>query len=383
MNEMSLRFWNELSMVEQRDVIATLGDLPKWMQAFRTRPSSIAVAFQHHLPVAAIVTLHDRVAVGVAVVDVAVVRHVIQLPDISNDVIVQLLMHQAMVFIEEGLGLVLVDGDVSEWSHFGFAPVSHRARVAWNGTQPVLSVDPKRAQWVIPTESERRLIQSMALTDKNVAVRFVDWAIWPQRPWFLVYGVDGQLCAAADLVINGGETIVVHAVASNDGAASDLVAQLLYSGLVPAPVTMRLPYTHAVTQMALHHQGVLQVATAGMQGVLLGVLDLPMMLSALIPAFEQRLRASAYAYWNGGVRIEIRDERAMIMIENGKVTIIDGTREADVRIKHVELIALAQMALGYRSIGGLRRAGLLMCDDTELPLCEILFPSLYPQLSLE
>ena len=125
------------------------------------------------------------------------------------------------------------------------------------------------------------------------------------------------------------------------------------------------------------------MATAGGHAVLLGVLDLPMMLTALIPAFEQRLRASAYAQWNGGVRIEISDERAMIMVTNGKVTVIDGTREADVRIKQVELLALAQMTFGYRSIGGLRRAGLLVCDDTELPLCEVLFPALYPHLSLE
>ena len=383
MNDTSLRFWNELSMLEQRDTIATLGDLPVWMQSARTRPSSIAVAFQQHRSVAAIVTLHDRVAVGAAVIDVAVVRHVTYIPNISNEVIVQMVMHQAMVFIEEGLGLVLVHGDVSAWSPHGFAPVSHRVRVAWGGSQPALAVAPRRAQLAVPTESERRVIQSMALTDKRVDVRIVDWAAWPPRPWLLVYGNDGQLCAAADIVSKGTETIVVYAVASDDGAASDLVAQLLHSGLVPAPISIQLPYTHAVTQMALHHQGVLQVATAGVQAVLLGVLDLPMMLSALIPAFEQRLRASAYANWNGGVRIEISDERAMIMVENGKVAVIDGTREADVRIKQVVLLALAQMTLGYRSIGGLRRAGLLMCDDTELPLCEILFPSLYPHLSLE
>jgi argininosuccinate synthase len=122
------------------------------------------------------------------------------------------------------------------------------------------------------------------------------------------------LCAAADIVTHGSEQLVVQAVASNDGAASDLVGQLLYSGLVASPVALQLPMTHAVTQMALHYQGVVQMATAGGQSVLLGVLDLPMMLAALIPAFEQRLRGSAYAQWNGGVRIEISDERAMIMV---------------------------------------------------------------------
>ncbi|MCX6016764.1 MAG: hypothetical protein NT020_14410 [Chloroflexales bacterium] len=382
MNDTVFYFWNELSAAAQRAALATLGDLPAWMQYARTRTSTIVVALQHELPVAALVTLHDRLAIGAAVVDVAVVRHVSQIPGIPNDVIVQMLMHQSMMFIEEGLGLVLVYGDAAEWSRYGFAPVSHRVRVAWGDSHARLAVMPG-GTLAIPTDNERRIIQSMALTDRKVAIRFVDWAAWPQRPWVLVYGNDGQLTAAADFVTKNAETTVVYAVASNDGAASDLVLQLLHSGLVTRPITFQLPFSHALTQMALYHQGVVQVVSAGKQALLLGVLDLPMMLIALIPAFEQRLLASPYANWNGGVRIEISDERAMIMVQNGKVSVIDGTREADVRIKQVELIALAQMTFGYRSISGLRRAGLLMCDDTELPLCEILFPSLYPNLTLD
>lgn len=383
MNDITMQFWSNLSSSTQAEVITALGDLTVWMQAARTRPSTIVVAFQHQVPVAALVTHHDRMAVGLAVLDVAVVRQVMHTTDVAHEVIVQMVMHQAMMFIEEGLGLVLVHGDVSAWSHYGFAPVSHRVRVAWRSEIPALAAAPNRAQYAVPTTTERQLIQTMALTGRSVDVRIVDWADWPSRPWLLLYGNDGQLCAAADIVTQGAETVVVYAVASDDGAASDLVGQLLHGGLVPAPIVIQLPYTHVVTQMALHHHGVLQVATAGVQAVLLGVLDLPMMLTALIPAFEQRLQASAYANWNGGVRIEISDERAMIMVTNGKVTVIDGTREADVRIKQVELSALSQMTLGYRSIGALRRAGLLLCDDTELPLCDVLFPALYPQLSLE
>jgi ADP-ribosylglycohydrolase len=93
------------------------------MQAARIRPSTIVVAFQHQVAVAALVTHHDRVAVGAAVLDVAVVRQVMHTTDVAHEVIVQMVMHQAMLFIEEGLGLVLVHGDVSAWSHYGFEPV--------------------------------------------------------------------------------------------------------------------------------------------------------------------------------------------------------------------------------------------------------------------
>lgn len=383
MNDISMQFWSELSPALQHTVCITLADLSDWMHAARTRPSSIVVAFQHSTPLAAMVTLHDRVAVGTAVIDVAVVRYVTHVPELGHDVIVQMLMHQAMQFSAEGISLVLVSGNVSAWAPYGFAPISYRVRVAWSGTQPVLAVAPGRAQLRIPTTLERQLIHSMALTTNQVAVRMVDWAAWPKRSWLMLYGDDGQLCAAADVITQGSDTTIVQAVACHDGAANDLVVQLLHGGLVPLPIVVQLASNHPVTQMALYHQGVLQMATAGTHAVLLGVLDLPMMLTALIPAFEQRIQSSTYAQWHGGVRIEISDERAMIMVKNGKVTIIDGTRQADVRLKHVELVALAQMVFGYRSIGGLRRAGLLQCDDTELPLCDVLFPALYPQLTLE
>jgi hypothetical protein len=71
---------------------------------------------------------------------------------------------------------------------------------------------------------------------------------------------------------------------------------------------------------------------------------------------------------------------ALIMFDNGDVRIIDGTREASLRIKHVEVAALAQMTFGYRSIGALRRSGMLFCDDTELSLCEAVFTYTAPTL---
>ena len=86
MNDTVFYFWNELSAAAQRAALATLGDLPAWMQYARTRTSTTVVALQHELPVAALVTLHDRLAIGAAVVDVAVVRHVSQIPGIPNDI---------------------------------------------------------------------------------------------------------------------------------------------------------------------------------------------------------------------------------------------------------------------------------------------------------
>jgi hypothetical protein len=106
------------------------------------------------------------------------------------------------------------------------------------------------------------------------------------------------------------------------------------------------------------------------------------MLTALIPAFQQRVRVSAYADWVGGARIEISDERAMIMLDHSEITVIDGSRDAAIRMRNVELPALAQLLLGYRSVAALRRQGLLYCDDTELAVWQVLFPERQPVIDL-
>jgi hypothetical protein len=105
-----------------------------------------------------------------------------------------------------------------------------------------------------------------------------------------------------------------------------------------------------------------------------GVADLPAMLEALAPELAARLARSRYAGWSGGLRLELDTGRATLLLDDGRVAVVDGTRPADVRLRRVTLPALAQLLLGYRAAADLRATGGLDCDDAALGLIDGLFP---------
>jgi len=138
---------------------------------------------------------------------------------------------------------------------------------------------------------------------------------------------------------------------------------------------------HTVAQAALHLNGTARLAAHSARvdrqgsGDLAGVVDLPLLLEALAPEFERRLARSRYAGWSGNLRMEIETERITLAFAEGRATVIDGSRPADLRLRQITLPALAQLCLGYRVAADLRDTGGLACDDSALGLLDALFPA--------
>jgi hypothetical protein len=380
MSHVTFTFWSELSSLHQQHVVTLFGSLDHWLQMQRLRASSIVIAWDNQLPCGVSVISHDRIRVGAAIVDVATLRYSAKADGQADDLVVEMLMHQAQSLLAEGIGVVLVNGDVGFWSQYGFAPISLAVETRWPRS-PVGNVsEPGTVRVGQLTVAEQALVRGMLMAQSGEDVALIESALPDLHAWLQIIGRDGQLRAAAQLVSVDSRVEVVRATASDDGSALDLVSALLEYVSDSQHLTIRLPQSHAVTRMAQELHAVTTVMTSPPQTIMAGVIDLPLMLESLKPAFRQRILASPYAQWSGGVRVEISDERAMIMFDNGDVRIIDGTREASLRIKHVEVAALAQMTFGYRSIGALRRSGMLFCDDTELSLCEAVFTYTAPTL---
>lgn len=377
--EKTLLFWDELTDTQRAHVTTTDPTLTTWMTVRRARSSSILTLWDANQLRGYSVMTHDRLMIAHAVVDVAAIR--IQYLDTTEDpsLYVELAMTQAGAALEEGIGIVLVQGHVSQWAPFGFAPISHEAHTTWSENPVVPQPQPGTTVVGIADAQLLRTVSDMSRARTTGAVDVTEWDIPAQQTWLQVQSRDMQLRAAAHIDEHDGRIICHSAVASDDGAASDLIDALCatYGAL---NLDIRTGPSHALSRMALFSGAQTLLHAAQPYGVLAGIIDLPTMLHALVPAFTARIAASAYRDWVGGVRIEIADERAMIMLNAGNITIIDGTREAAVRIRSVELHALAQLCFGYRSVSALRRAGLLACDDTELPICELLFPYLAPVL---
>jgi hypothetical protein len=380
MSQIVCTYWDELNDTQKHLVTSTFGSVDQWTRMARLRPSSIAVAWQHAVPCGLSVISHDRIRIGAALVDIATLRHSAKKDGHADELSVEMLMYQAQSLLAEGIGIVLVNGDVAFWSQYGFAPISLSVATRWSHP-PQRSVAEPGTVRVGPLSADlHEIVRGMQMSQSGEYVAVIEAALPDTLPWLQVYGRDGQLRAAAQLTNVERCIEVVRAAASDDGAALDLVNALLQHVGDAHQLILRLPQLHSVTRMAQELHATTTVTTSSNQAIMAGVIDLPLMLAALKPAFSQRIMASPYAEWRGGVRVEIHDERAMIMFDHGVVSVIDGTREASVRIKQVDVAALAQMTFGYRSISALRRAGMLYCDDTELALCEAIFAYTVPSL---
>lgn len=383
MTELQVTYWQQMSAVHQAQVSTVLGALAVWERMPRYRAASIAVGWHDSTPVVCTVVAHERILIGNATVDVGVLRHHVVAAGVHRDVLAELLMQQALVLLAEGISCLALHGAVREWQPVGFAPVSYQNQIVWPTALPAHALAPGSYQVCVPEAEQMAIIRSMQLSQSVAGYpQIIDVVRAEPPPWLLSWGRDGQLQAAVELGTAGNETHVSSAVATQQGAAVDAVMALMHAPEIVRPVRMTLPFRHSLSQAAVQCHASMVHALPATHTTLMGVLDLPAMLTALIPAFKQRMHASPYANWRGGVRIEISDERAMIVIAEDGITVIDGSRDAQVRMRQVEVPALAQLLLGYRSVSMLRRMGMLACDDTELPLLEILFPELYPVVDL-
>jgi len=383
MTELHVTYWQHTTAAQQAQVTAVFGDLTAWERMPRYRATSIAVGWHGTAPVACTVVAHERLLISNATVDVGVLRHHAVAVGADSGLIGELLMQQALALLAEGISCLAVHGAVAEWQAVGFAPVSYYNHIVWPATLPAHALAPGSYQVCVPDADQMTIIRSMQLSQSLAGYpQIVDVVRSQPSPWLLSWGRDGQLQAAVELRAGDHATHIASAVACHQGAAFDAVMALMHAPEVARPLNMVLPFRHPISQAAVQCHAHLVQALPTTHTTLLGVLDLPAMLTALIPAFQQRIRASTYANWQGGVRIEISDERAMIVVADDHISVIDGSRDAQVRMRHVEVPALAQLLLGYRSVAMLRRMGMLACDDTELPLLEILFPELYPVVDL-
>ena len=375
--------WNELTPAQHRRVTEHYGDLRPWLTIPRARPTMVLTAWEGSALVGMSLITHDRVSVSGAVIDVAAVRSLQIAASLPPSAAVELAMTHAATLFDEGIGILLLRGDVGIWSPHGFAPISYPTHTAWSQRPAPVQPQPGTVSIGYLDDELRGAIADIARARPLRSVAVVDRDSPAPAQWLVVRGRDGQLRAAAELQPVMGavaQYAVSRAVAVDDGAALDTL-DALWAHPDTTALSLALPLDHPLTRMAVFSGAATTFQAAAPQTLLAGIVDLPTMLTALIPAFRARVAASVYHDWVGGVRLEISDERAMVMLEQGSVSVIDGTREAAVRMRSIELPALAQLCFGYRSVSALRRAGLLQCDDTELPILDVLFPVLQPALS--
>lgn len=269
-----------------------------------------------------------------------------------------------------GMPLALIAGRESELRPFGFAPFQFDYEISgWRTEQSTRSLRPAGE------DDLEDLVALHEATYRHVPLSFArspaDWRalLTSQHAIQVLEDARGRVVAYVH-----GDTIIGEAAVADAGVARDVLAAL------GDQAVLHMPLVHPLAQAALLLFGKATVAaqgeTVGASGMLAGVVDLPGMLEQLVSTFDERLARSRYAGWSGNLRIEIDTERVTLACDQGRTSVIDGSRPADVRLRRVSLPALAQCCLGYRAIADLRATGELDCDDSALGLLNSLFPVL-------
>jgi predicted acetyltransferase len=330
---------------------------------------------------------HQRLRLGTATLEAGRIA-AIELEPAEHDphAFAGLLGDCLRVLAEEGLPLATLHGSVADYGSFGFAEYCFKSTAkCWN-------LDRERHDMLRPVREED-LDDLAALYEANYSqlplteIRTApDWRYWlagDRAAWGLE-DARGRLVAYAAMnsraVEDSRATLdVQEAAAADAGAARALCMALLGHSQNQdcEQIHMQLSPWHLVAQAALQLWSHISLTASKPSNhtPLAGVVDLPLLLEALAPELKRRLARSRYAGWSGNLRLEIETERITLAFDEGRATVIDGSRPADLRLRQITLPALAQLGLGYRVAADLRATGGLACDDSALGLLDALFPA--------
>lgn len=334
----------------------------------RYRPTLTRVAEQNGELLGAALIAHRRLRLGLATIDAGAIEMLVLGPDVPRE---ELLGDCVGACYDEGLPLALISGAADEFAAAGFAryqfavctrlPAGGNANLGLRAATPTDVIDIAALY-----EASYRHI---SLAESRV---MPDWHAWLHNNAAVVLEDSRQRLGAYAVLYDNG---VVEAGAADSGTARELLSAL---GAAGAAKHLALPGIHTVTQAALQLGSRVEIGsyTDAEPAPLAGVVDLPGLLGQITPELERRLALSRYAGWEGSLRFELAAERVTLVFAQGRAAVFDGTRPADIRLRQVELPALAQLCLGYRTAADLRATGELNCDDTVLGLIDAIFPNI-------
>ncbi|NOK72078.1 MAG: hypothetical protein GFH24_608290n376 [Chloroflexi bacterium AL-N5] len=336
---------------------------------------------------------HVRWRFGAAILDVGMIEALyLDTTHHSQHLLETLLYELFRVCYDNAFALVGLQGHHASFTPFGFAP--YRFQVL---TQIAVDERPElQSTHRLQSYSTDRMdecaalyeanYRTSALTDLRVAA---DWRMWGDTTPHIHILEDAQGRTLAYAVQHQGmpsnELRIVEAAAADVGVASSLIDHLQRYAYAnnATHIGLALPSYHPVIQAMLQCGGTSHIRTQTTRDNLTnglvdlaGVIDLPMILSALQPDLERRLASSHYATWSGSIQFVLARQQITLTIANGHTVVEEGLAPAQIWVHIHSLETAAQLLLGYRTSADLRAHGTLQCTDTALGLLDILFPTI-------
>jgi len=139
-----------------------------------------------------------------------------------------------------------------------------------------------------------------------------------------------------------------------------------------------LPHLHPLLQVVRKGACVVENRFFDVSGWRVRLVNLMSCLEKLTPILEKRLAQSLYFQWSGDLLLEAGAQRALILIERGKVQI--GSEGSSMNVLHAGA-DMARLLIGSDEPGEVIRQADMVCEGKSAELVGVLFPNLYPMLS--
>lgn len=140
-----------------------------------------------------------------------------------------------------------------------------------------------------------------------------------------------------------------------------------------------LPYLHPVTQRLRKGSVSVEEWFSDVSGWRVRIVNLGSALRKLIPLLEQRLAQSRFVGWQGELLIDAGEQRVMLQIDCGKVTLAAG--ELTVENTLIGGAAVARLLIGSDEPDEIIRQEDMICTGLTAQLARVFFPNLHPVLS--
>lgn len=155
---------------------------------------------------------------------------------------------------------------------------------------------------------------------------------------------------------------------------ADLAKQEAFEGLV----CFTLPHLHPMLQELRKGDCIVEDRYFRVAGWRVRLVNLHSTLLKLVPLFEQRLAASRFAGWQGGLLLDGGEQQATLHFDRGRVEIAGASATEHALYGGADV---ARLLIGSDEPGEIIRQAGMHCEGAARSLAGVLFPRLYPVLS--
>jgi hypothetical protein len=174
------------------------------------------------------------------------------------------------------------------------------------------------------------------------------------------------------------QTLLCLEAAGDPRQALTVLGDLFKLGEYEKVACFTLPYLHPLLQYLRKGACIVEDRYFDISGWRVRIINLESTLQKLMPVLEARLAASSFADWQGSLLLDAGEQKATLLIENGKIEVARTDSAPHVVRGGADI---ARFLIGSDEPDEIIRQAEMECSGLAQPLAQVLFPNLRPMMS--